>query len=513
MTPGVQQVGKIVRSNLAVVGALVLAVFFGFDPAWSQNPGKDGPFVPSPKVDARGFIDVWQLRGDVAEVEARETNDNADQCYIEGDPDEKRAPSPREVKRRALAEQACVEKVRRDFAAYRKIFASFNAAWLPVMREAIRKGDGVAEVILLQCDTTSAFDRSGIDSSCHPEPAVKAKANERLAKIGFTPAYEPSFSYDDSRRAFTLRRDGPGTGWNTESFGTLRLNRKPLTPGRLTWGSEAHAGGYSHPPDKRRPRGNIEEGEAYIDKYLKQDPRWSVFLLHRLGHHEWVPEGMKSTTHALNSEWVGIWQMERGTKDWASPMEPRKGRAIIKQNGEFTQITIDAERETEPLLNVTDCTLRYSGGLTYRPEQSDVASVSTILGYFLPTGAHRLRGSRADTDRVFREIRARTETLRDRDAITKVLASLDLAVNEILTGTFWGNRTNKEAVAPFDPKKNYRQVLMQCRNAESDESSRLRFLLLAGDTLVEFGAEAPYIPWRKEDPTVTLHVRHYRRTQ
>lgn len=487
------------RSNLMIVGAVVLAVSFGIDPAWSQNPGTDGPFVPSPKVDARGYIDVWQLRSDVAEVEARETSDNPDGCYREGDPEGK-PPSAREAKRIALAEQACVEGVRLAFAVYRKIFASFNGAWLPIMREAIRRGDAVAEVILLQCDTTSAFDRSGIDSSCHPEPAVKARANERLAKIGFTPAYEPSFSYDDSRRAFTLRRDGPGTGWNTESFGSLRLNRKPLTPGRLTWGSEAHAGGYSHPPDRRRPRGNIEEGEAYIDKYLKQDPRWAVFLLHRVGHHEWVPEGMKSTTHALNSEWVGIWQMERGTKDWASPMEPRKGRAIIKQNGEFTQITIDAEQATEPLLNATDCTLRYSGGLTYRPEQSDIASVSTILGYFLPTGAHRLRVPREDIDRIHRQIRVPN-------------TNKALAVNEILTGTFWGNRTNKEAVAPFDPKKNYRQVLMQCGKAESDESSRLRFLLLAGDTLVEFGAEAPYIPWMQGDPDVTLHVRHYRRAQ
>ena len=490
------------RSNLVVVGAVVLAISFGIDPAWSQGPSKDSSFSPSPKVDARGFIDVWQLRRDVAEVEARETNDNTDQCYIEGDPDEKPAPSPKEVERRALAERACVERVRRDSAAYRRIFASFNRAWLPVMHEAIRRGDVVAEVILLHCETTSAFDRSGIKSDCRP-PEVEStgllsKDDGRLAETGFAPAYEPSFSYDDSRRAFTLRRGGPSTGWHTESFTMLRLNRKPLTPGRLTWGREAHAGGYKHPPDRRRPRGSIEEGEAYIDKYLKQDPRWAVFLLHRIGHHEWVPEGMKSTTHMLNSEWIGVWQLERGSKDWASPMEPRKGRAIIKQNGEFTQITIDAEQETEPLLNVTDCTLRYSGGLTYRPEQSDVPSTSTLLGYFLPTGAHRLRVSREAIVGI-------PSRLRD--------TNKHFAVNEILTGTFWGDRTNKEAVAPFDPKKQYKQVLMQCRNAESDESTRLRFLLLAGDTLVEFGAEAPYIPWLKGDPDVTLHVRHYRRAQ
>lgn len=61
-----------------------------------------------------------------------------------------------------------------------------------------------------------------------------------------------------------------------------------------------------------------------------------------------------------------------------------------------------------------------------------------------------------------------------------------------------------EAVAPLDPKKHYQQVLMQCPDAESDDNSRVRFLLLAENTLIEVAASSAY--------GSKLAIRHYRRT-
>lgn len=62
---------------------------------------------------------------------------------------------------------------------------------------------------------------------------------------------------------------------------------------------------------------------------------------------------------------------------------------------------------------------------------------------------------------------------------------------------------NSLVFAPFDPKKRYKQVLVQCEAGESLENDRVRFLLLAGDTLVEVAAEQPY--------KASIFVRHYRR--
>lgn len=493
--------------------------------------------VFKPLVDARGFIDVWQLRHDVAEVPARVESDNEDYCHPEGDPEEK-PPSAKEAKRRASEENACVEKMRQAFAAYQRIFASFNQAWLPVMMEAIRKGDLVAEIIMRQCETTDVFDRSGIESTCDSDLQRRRIALQRLVKIDFMPAVDTTeeiaaqkwsnlegyqrrkerlqlatlkkvragaLLYDrslvdyspgnvvkkeielkliqrwmlldaisqDAPRAFTFRNI------------PLRLNRKPLTPANMTWGQMSYRGdpenGWywrSSPPfsvlldngsgsheavagrgvtDFERARKELlAEIESNINRYLSQDPRWGAFLLHRIGHHEWVPEGMKSTTHLLDRSWNGTWILEKETHDWRKPMKPSTGHAVIKRHGDYMRITVTADKEEEPFLNIENCTLRYSGGLTFLPELVHGGQVaeSTIFGY-----------------RV---------------------------------GEMWQDGSNKEAVSPLDPKKRYKQVLMQCDKAESADSDRVRFLLLAGEVLVEVGAFNPFRP---------ISVRHYRRLQ
>lgn len=187
---------------------------------------------------------------------------------------------------------------------------------------------------------------------------------------------------------------------------------------------------------------------------LKQEPRWSVFLLHRVGHHEWIPEGTQSTTHQLDSAWLGKWAFQKESKDSSYPMTNGEGTADIYQDGEFTKITITAASSFDPFNNVSGCLLRYSGGLTYLPEitpdgKTDKLNTNTLLGYTLPV-------------------------------------------------------LHPDAIAPFDVKKRYKQVLMQCAGAEEPDSSRARFLLLAGDTLIEFGYGTAWS---------SLAIRHYQRVK
>lgn len=426
-----------------------------------------------PIVDARGFIDVWQLRHDVALVPDKVDESATDYCYSEGDPESEGGPNYEQMKAEAAASESCLNDVHQRAAEYEKIFASFNNAWLPVMTEAIRKGDMVAEVILRHCDTTPAFDRTGIETTCDAQPK-KSIAIDRLKEIGFTPALNicsdgslpRSTSAVAYPRAFTFYRTRAHV-WNTDSFACISLHREPLVPGYLVWGKELNYGGGNslytglsfHDPSKEE----IAKAEAEIDRYIQQDPRWSVFLLKRIGRHEWEPAGTKSTTHMLDSTWEGVWELEKGTHDWTKKMTARNGYAEITRDGEFFRISISAAFPQEPMLDVDNCILRHSGGVTFTPGISPSKgqkATQTSLGYFYAAAERR-------------------------------------------SGSFWGDGMIDEAVAPLDPKKHYQQVLMQCQNAESDDNSRVRFLLLAENTLIEVAASSAH--------NSDLSVRHYRR--
>lgn len=441
----------------------------------TQTNAQSSVFHPSPKKDAKGFIDVWQLRQEVIDVEAFQVTDDTDRCYQEADASESSISSA-EAEQRALMEAACVDKVQRAFDAYQKILTSFNQAWLPVMLEAVRNGDVVAEVILRQCDTTSALDRGSLESTCDPDPVRRKKAVARLKEIGFAPAYadpRQDGKFIHGTRAFTFHRTTDGV-WKTDAFAFLRLNRRPQTPGTLTWERYLYSNGSKDLYDglenfNLNYNSAIAKMEAAeIDRYLTQDPRWGVFLLHRIGHHEWVPEGMRSTTHVLEPSLEGVWKLEKEAENWIWPMKPASGTATVTRKGEFTYISIQAKQAKEPFKNVVDCMLRYSGGQTYLPEltPSGQAATATLLGYFYGAAANKMGNS----------------------PFAK-------------PGTFYKDGQNSEAVAPFDPKQRYEQILMQCPNAEADGTGRIRFLLLADDVLVEFGY------WY----TDRLAVRHYRR--
>jgi hypothetical protein len=118
----------------------------------------------------------------------------------------------------------------------------------------------------------------------------------------------------------------------------------------------------------------------------------------------------------------------------------RTGRAVIKRDGEYTRMSTTIEGAQEPLLNVVDCTLRYSGG----------------------------------------EIGGTPPLMENRQI------------------------ASAEARAPLKEKARYKQVLMQCDNAEAAEVDRVRFLLLAGDVLIEIGASNVF---------GAASLRHYHRLQ
>lgn len=427
--------------------------------AWAEPP-----FQPHATVDARGFIDVWALRRDVIAVEALMPTINSDFCDREGSPDDP-PMSKRAAARLAREEKSCETKAAEQEARFEAARAAFNAAWLPKFKAAISEGDLVAEVIYLQCETTTALDRGEDPSTCNN--AKTSQALTRLREIGFKPAYEPCDERVQTwRRAFRYCT-GESDNWATDAFRQLRLNRPAaLTPGYLTWGRGLHYGGsasfYTGRTFFYATAEHHQARELAIDQLLQREPRWAAFLLTRVGRHEWVPQGTTSATGQLDAAWLGRWRLERGAENWTDPLQPMAGTADIHRVGEAFSITLHTGAGA-PLADATDCPLRYSGGLTYLPMltgHGQQRADRTALGDFYLTGSGQ--GVSFDNDGAA-------------DA----------------------------ALAPLNTKKRYRQVLMQCEQAEADGNERVRFLLLSGDWLLEFATEAP--DGRK------LGVRHYRR--
>lgn len=422
------------------------------------------PFQPRATVDGRGFVDVWALRRDVIAVEALTPTINSDFCDRERSPDDP-PMSKRAAARLAHEEMSCANKAAEQEARFESARAAFNAAWLPKFKAAIGKGDLVAEVIYLQCETTTALDRGEDPSTCNNAKASQALA--RLREIGFEPAYEPCDGRVQTwQRAFRYCT-GEYDIWATDAFRQLRLNRPAaLTPGYLTWGRELHRGGGTSPFSGRTffyaTAEHHQARELAIDQLLQREPRWAVFLLTRVGRHEWVPQGTTSATGQLDAAWLGRWRLERGADNWTAPLQPMAGTADIHRVGEAFRITLQTGAGA-PLVDATDCPLRYSGGLTYLPKltgQGQQSAERTALGDFSSTGNG-------------------------------------------LDASFANDGAADAALAPLNTKKRYRQVLMQCDQAEADGNDRVRFLLLSGDWLLEFATEAP--DGRK------LAVRHYRR--
>lgn len=274
-------------------------------------------------------------------------------------------------------------------------------------------------------------------------------------------------------RAFTFY--GVSDNGALLELAALRLNRKPVTPGILTWGvglndgnrsgvrswrlgareiyfnSETErVGGKYDLAFMRQLREILVSAHNNINRHLKQDPRWGVFLLNRVGHHEWVPEGMASDTGNLRPEWLGQWELKKVFLDWIPlRIQPEVTRASIYKNGKATRITFQtAKSPTAPLQDASACNLRYSGGLTFWPSENTNTATGWQLG----------------------------------GLVSEPIPTIDEVFKPLL-------RINR-----------YKQVLVQCPEGEWFDNIRIRFLLLAGDSIIEVARESS-----------GMYVRHFRR--
>lgn len=286
------------------------------------------------------------------------------------------------------------------------------------------------------------------------------------------------------RRSFThVRLQG---GNEHASHAQLRLNRKPLGTPTLAWSANVfHSGSpYTGPYDpawdgftaylnydrhreitvggprdaqyQRMLHHTLTRSEKRIDAWLQRDPRWAVFVLHRHGHHEWIPQGMDSPLGQLDPAWEGQWVLHQKFVDFKPVALPAAEAAAqlrirVSQPPAIAQF---AEVGTPGYA----CALRYSGASSPRPEGNRHATTATAtaLGY---------------------------------------LPALSPAISPYDPGP-------TEAFAPLSPHKSYKQVLVQCPQGEWPDNRNKRFLFLANDTLVEM---------RKPQGSRSLEMLHWRR--
>lgn len=534
-------------------------------------------FYPAPKVDSRGYIDVWALREDLAKVEPFVADDNTDACFGEGDEDadesrltaKQRKRLEQQRARELVRAKACEANVQKRFADYQRLKSLFNEAWMPLILEAIKTGDKVAEVILIRCDTSPVLDRTRYISTCADGRSNSQRAVARLRQIGFYPAVpiseepgycefdgcgEPSpkgreilqgivlkafqhgnfgeFRYEatgywavpddalayrlarkkalieaarqDVPRAFLIDPEGRGHAFAVD----LAVNRLPRRPTSLTWGPEILSEsnlieGFIRDHWRTRPfspklckggvfsPGNgvckdvafgrqiplnpkmgyndpqvtdatfekdlktlLDTAEANITKYLAQDPRWAVFLVNRGGHHEWLPERTELKSGILDQSWLGQWGLVRSYVNFVPVDAPGEVNVVITQDSDVARITLGSSQPLyAPLQDATNCSLRYSGGST----PFGFGTAEHAAGFF-----------------------------------SGVLPSF---VRPNLLNGF----------ELLDPKKRYKQVLMQCPEAEMPNNDRVRFLLLVEDVLLEIAAD--------QTAGKNLHIRHFERNK
>lgn len=510
----------------------------------------------SSKVDSRGFIDIWQLKRDVAEVEALEVSDETDVCHlrddIENDDAQSARPDPESIEKEKLN---CISRIKEAHKAYMAVREVFNQAWLPALINAMNKADPVAEVILRQCSTTRVINRIGIESTCDRLTPRREMALARLRQIGFMPAipvtpvprdarpvherlalqkvvlnaivygnfneipYEATAYWSESNPGLNYKlvynalliegfRKNIQQAFSFDSnfYGSdvLVLNKKSFRSNVLSWGngtidtitkdwrwtsilkdaeSECQRTNSRDCKDAEGQKlwisGDIqsllETTNNNIAKYMEQDPRWKAFLMKRVSHHEWVPYEEQRVPTKLDNLWLGRWYLDKHYVGLDSePVQP-KGSADISFEGGQASITIQAElnpNQTDQyvgLKNVSGCILHDGGGLT--PPSKNQSKNDTTLGNL--------------------------EALDEFGAYF-----FKYAKNR------WKNKDGRiNGFDPFQSDQQYRQILMQCDEGENYNgkgAGRVRFLLLAGDTLVEIAVNA----WWDGTP---LHIRHFKR--
>lgn len=144
------------------------------------------PYVSN--LDGRGFIDIHSFREQAAFIERTVLEAQDRTCPVSAK--QSSAVSPWEEGLQELAAQRqCAGRRNERLRLAEAERTAFSAIWLPVLQAAARAGDKVAEVLLLQCSTTHALLRMGLDSTCDDDENRVLRASNRLLELGFAPAY------------------------------------------------------------------------------------------------------------------------------------------------------------------------------------------------------------------------------------------------------------------------------------------------------------------------------------
>lgn len=446
-------------------------------------------------TDARGYINVFALRGAVSHLESLRPANDPDMCLTSN----------------------CRSRHQKQLRAYLNAQKVFMRTWGQALLSAIDQGDEVAEVIWRHCEITPVIERNTLASTCDPDPAQRSEAHMRLQAIGFEAAIDdspglwepdsrkrdsaertriltrmrvgvfggdrssgvhpggngadsPEF-LDERRRAAAIlaaktlvRRTFSHTDANGE-FKYLRLNRKAagltqLDLGNTDFQPELIYLSYRDPIETYLVGGPqdtlylrtlldvLRSSEQRIDYWLQRDSRWSIFLLHRRGLNEWIPEGLNSPFGRLARKWQGNWVLDqqfinfvpmplsRVEQAWIST---HKGRSVIR-----FEDTDDGEA----------CELRYSGASSMLTDPKSPV-IHSALGYLSHVG-------RISAD----------------------------APGPI------------DALAPMEQRKTYRQVTVLCPSREWPDNRNRNSIFLAGNILVEI---------RSSGSNRDLIINHWRR--
>lgn len=193
---------------------------------------------------------------------------------------------------------------------------------------------------------------------------------------------------------------------------------------------------------------------------LKAEPRWAVFLVVRKGHHEFIPAGSESRAGQLDATWAGDYVLEHHYVDRLPQTIASPVRAHITIGSKASISMRSAAVQPPPIENTESCELRYSGGLSQR--KSEGRGFPWFFDLDIKAAWARVKGITAEQ--------------------------------------------RPEPFASFDPDKRYKQVLMLCREGESLNRERVRFLFLTGDVLFELAVDNASMPMRTR-----THMRLFRR--
>lgn len=178
-------------------------------------------------ADAKGFVNVWELRKALVALAALPTGQY--DCGSEGD-ETIEAPRFKSKKARMayarqlaklerqqhIADVQCDQTRIKTENAFNKARETLNRNWLPVLVKATSIGDPVAEVILRLCEVAPALDRHRIASDCSESHADQLIAKTRLEAIDFKPALH---KYAATNHAETIRVTNKPCGPETTEAG------------------------------------------------------------------------------------------------------------------------------------------------------------------------------------------------------------------------------------------------------------------------------------------------------